>query len=397
LKDEMKQQFRNYLIIALFGAAACVGFYLFQPQNQFADNPKADANEYLKIYEFFQGSAEWENVRFAIHNRLVIPFLASLLPWQSPSFNFFVINSLLAILSLLALYYLLEYFHTKRAYSFLILVFFSLHYVGPFRQNAIGPINVDMAVYLFEILFLLFLLKRKYLLLILIAPVAIATKELFLALIIAILALALAMRFIFNDKSISIPALVTTLLIGIFTKLLLSHYFESASPGRNSVLVMAFHIREMIFHPDHLWRWILSLFAAMGGYLFLVIKRYRRVEIKKDPVLIVHVLSLSVLALSIVGGMDYTRLIFLGFPYLILSVLLTRPNRTEFLIAWVMSMPLTRFWVVMPIISLDMTQYNLWMPESADTSHLVVWTIVMILCLAIFLYLMKYLTRRAQS
>lgn len=387
----------NKLIIVMFGAAVCIGFYLFQPPNQFAINPKADANEYLKIYEFFQGARVWENFRFGIHNRLVMPFLASQLPWQNPSFNFFLINSLLAILSLLALYYLLEYFEIKRTYSFLVLVFFSLHYVGPFRQNAVGPINVDMGVYLFEILFLLFLLKRKYLLLMLLAPVAIATKELFLALIIAILVLALAMRFMFNDKSMSIPALVIMLLFGIFTKLLLNHYFPSASPGRNSLMVMAFHIREMIIQPDHFWRWILSLFAAMGGFLFLVIKKYPGMEIKNNPVLIVHVLSLSVLALSIIGGMDYTRLVFLGFPYLIVSVLLSRPSTNEFLLAWVMSILLSRFWIEMPVISLDLKPYNQWMPESADNKYLVMWTVAMILAYAIFLYLKNYLSRRAQS
>lgn len=392
----MKPQFRNYLIIALFGMAVCIGFYLFQPPNQFAANPKADANEYLKIYEFFQGARAWESVRFGIHNRLAIPFLASQLPWQNPSFNFFVINSLLAILSLLALYYLLEYFEIKRTYSFLVLVFFSLHYVGPFRQNAVGPINVDMAVYLFEILFLLFLLKRKYLLLMLLTPVSIATKELFLALIIAILVLALATRFIFNDKTMSIPALVIMLLIGVFTKLLLNHYFPSASPGRNSMMVMAFHIREMIIQPDHFWRWILSLFAAMGGFLFLVIKKYPGIEIKNNAMLIVHVLSLSVLALSIIGGMDYTRLIFLGFPYLIVSVLLSRPRTNDFLMAWAMSILLSRFWIEMPVISLDLNPYNKWMPESADTRLLVIWTVVMILCLVIFLYLKNYLSRRTQ-
>lgn len=71
----MNLRVRYKLIIVLFGAAVCLGFCLFQPSNQFADNPKVDANKYLKIYEFFQGAGVWENVRFGIHNRLAIPFL----------------------------------------------------------------------------------------------------------------------------------------------------------------------------------------------------------------------------------------------------------------------------------------------------------------------------------
>jgi hypothetical protein len=134
----------------------------------------------------------------------------------------------------------------------------------------------------------------------------------------------------------------------------------------------------------------------MGGFLFLVIKKYRRMEIKNNPALTVHVLSLSVLGLSIVGGMDYTRLIFLGFPYQIVSILLSRPRTNEFLMVWVMSILLSRFWIEMPVISLGLNPYYLWMPESADTRHLVIWTTAMILSFGIFLSLKKYLSRRAQ-
>jgi hypothetical protein len=390
----MNPTVRNYLIIVLFGLVVCISFNLFQAPNNFSVNPKADANEYLKIYQYFHGGGNWNNIRFGIHNRLTIPFLASLLPWENAILNFFIINSILAIISVVSLYHLLEYFRIRPSFTWLALVFFALHYVGPFRQNAIGPINVDIAVYLLEIWFLIFILKRQYLLLILLTPIAIATKELFLALIIVVFVFAVILRFIFNDQSFSIPLLAITLAIGILTKFILNHYFPSANPDRNSILVMAFHIREMIFHPDHLWRWILSLFAAMAGFLFLVIKKYPVIKLQNNPGMMVHFLSLSVLALSIAGGMDYTRLIFLGFPYLIISIILiAAPSKNEFLFTWIISMLLTRFWLKLPVISMDMSPYNEWMPESADKHYLIIWTAIMIFGYAAFRIWKKYFVK----
>jgi len=385
-------------LIITCGTLICMYFYFFQPPNNFSVNEKADANEYLKIYEYFQGERDWQNVRFGIHNRIVIPFLASLFPWHDATFNFFILNTILAILSLVALYFLLLHYNVEQNHIFLILLFFSLQYVGPFRQNAAGPINVDMGVYLFEILFIWFFLKRKYLPLIIIIPVAIATKEIFLALTIVIFLFGLTWRLVFKNKSFSIPALSVMLLIGLITKWMLNESFPSASPERNSILVMAFHIREMILNPDHLWRWVLSLFAAYGGFLFLLVKKFRSRDFKTNDTLIIHILSLSVLALSVLGGMDYTRLIFLGFPYIIISIfLLSNPEKYTVWIAFFISIILARFWIKMPVISMDLSLYNKWMPESANTNHLIIWTTMMIISFGVFYSLKKLLSRTFQS
>jgi len=372
-------------------------YYIYQEPNEFSENEKADANEYLKIYGYFQGESDWNNIRFGIHNRIVIPYLAALLPWENASFNFFVLNTVLALLSLIALFYLLKHFKIENNYRFLILVFFSLHYVGPFRQNAISPINVDMAVYFFEVLFLLLLLKRRYVYLILLTPVAIAIKEIFLALTVSFLVINLIQRYIFNDKNVTLTPLIVMLLVGILTKWILNEVYPSASPGRNSILVMLFHIREFIVHPDHLWRWLLSLFVAYGGFLFLLLKNHSKKQFIRNDFLTIHLLSISVLVLSIVGGMDYTRLIFLGCPYLITSIfIISKPNRNEIWFAFFISIVLTRFWMKLPVISKDLSPYNSWMPEVADTEYLLIWTLVAIAALGIFFTLKRFLGTTAQ-
>jgi hypothetical protein len=293
----------------------------------------------------------------------------------------------LAIASLLGFWYLFHIYKVDPRYTLLAILFFSLHYVGPFRQNAISPINVDMSVYFFEILFLILFLRQKYLWLMLATPIAIACKELFLALAIILFCVALIWRIVLNDRKYSIPWMLSILFIALLTKFILNFYFPSDAPGRNSILVMAFHTREMLLNPDHILRWLLSLFAALGAFIFLLVKRqhFDFKHIDHDQ-LLVHVLSLSVLALSILGGMDYTRLIFLGFPYLMLSIFLLGKNMPrEIALAFLLSIVITRFWKSLPQTFGDPEVHGAWMPEYANWQYLIYWSIAGALCLMVFL------------
>jgi len=94
-------------------------------------NPLADGNEYQKIYEHFRGDYPDYQVRFGIHNRVTVPFLASLLPGENTVQNFFIVNTIFALMSLAALFYLMQSFGISIPYNLLSLVFFSLHYGKP--------------------------------------------------------------------------------------------------------------------------------------------------------------------------------------------------------------------------------------------------------------------------
>lgn len=392
------QSNKIYVYLIIYGLVAASLYHVFQPPNNFRSTHLADANEYVKIYDFFKGNSETYQVRFGIHNRFVIPLLASFLPGDRPELSFFLVNSLFAILSLLAVFYLMQCFQINKTIILLSICYFSLHWVGPFRQNAIDPINVDMAVYFFEVLFLVLFIKRKYWALLIVAPIAIATKEIFLALLVVFLVIGILWRFFFKDKSISIPWIFGILILGITTKVVLNYFFSSVSPGRNSLLVMAFHTREMIRNPDHLLRWILSLFAAFGAFLFLIVKKPKKLNIVPGNELMIHILTLSVLALSVLGGMDYTRLIFLGFSYVMISIILIgKPGYLEFLIAFIVSIILTRFWIVLPDPSTGLNLYNNWMPEISDMKHLFIWILAALASFLIILAGRKLLPFKAGS
>ena len=379
-----------YPILICWGLLLSLIYYSTQPPNNFSVNEKADTNEYLKIYAFFDSETPWENVRFGIHNRMVVPYLATIVHGEDPQFQFFVVNTMFALLSLLAIFYLLDFLEIKRSYIFIALAFFSLHYVGPFRLNAIGPINVDIPVYLFQVLLALGFLRKKYLLVILLAPVSVATKELFIAYYIMIFLVSACRRIFWKNDEFSMTNAGLALIAAILTKMILNHYFPSATPSRNSFLVVAFHLREMLHHPEHLWMWLLSIFAAFGGFIFLLVKKNWWFQISNPNHLIIHALALTSLLLSIVGGMDYTRLIFLGFPYIISSVfLLSKPREHEVWVAGFISIALSRFWMVLPVISQDLSPYQWWMPETSDIAFLLGWTFTLIVSYLLFLALRK--------
>jgi hypothetical protein len=379
-----------YPALLAWGIFTATVFHVIQPPNNFSVNDKADANEYLKIYEYFHDQTGWENVRFGIHNRMLVPYLAALIPGEDVQLHFFIVNTIFALLSLLAIFYLMNFLEIKPTYIFIALVFFSLHFVGPFRQNAIGPINVDIPVYLFEILPVLWFIRKKYLPLVLLAPVAVATKELFIAYYVILFIVAAGSLLALKDKEYSLVWVAAALLLAILTKILLNHYFPSATPSRNSLIVVAFHLREMLHHPEHLWMWLLSIFAAFGGFIFLIAKKHWKFEIRNRNHLIIHMLTVASLALSIVGGMDYTRLVFIGFPYIISSVfLLSKPQVNEVWVAGIMSILLSRFWIVLPVISLDLSPYRWWMPENSDINSLFGWTIAIIVGYFLYIILRK--------
>ena len=151
-------------------------------------------------------------------------------------------------------------------------------------------------------------------------------------------------------------------------------------------MVIAFHLHELAVNPKFIVRWFLAIFAAYGAFSFLIFKKEIRWKPDKDNAWIVHTLSLSALTLSVIGGMDYTRLVFLGFPYIMLSILLlSRPKIHGFLVAFCLSLLLTRPWEILPDPLLDMTLYNKWMPEVSDRPHLAYWTIAAFVCFLIVL------------
>lgn len=388
----------TYILIGILGLLIALLYHHIQPPNNYSNSLLSDSYHYEKIYEYFRGNSKDYNVKFPINTRVLIPFLAAQLWGNEINLNFFIVNTFFAILALISMYKIMDFYHVERRVIMLSILWFSLHWAGPFRQNAYNPVNVDIHIYLFESVFLLLLIKRKYWLLLLITPIAIASKEIFLAIIIVFFVVSLIWRFYFCDKSISVPWTFGIMIFGIVTKYLLNYYYPPVSSGNNSIIVMAFHLREMILNPDHILRWLLSLFAAFGAFLFLAFnKNMNLLSIERNDLLI-HILSLAVLSLSFLGGMDFTRLIILGFPYVLISILkIGKPQFQHVLVAFTISILLTRFWQVLPEPACDISHYEAWMPERAEIKSLVLWFCAALVSVVIFFIGKKFIRSQTYS
>ncbi len=379
-----KNQVSIYLALLIYGIAISLAYHHYQPPNKYAENPLADANEYLKIYNHFKNHVTDYSIRHGIHQRIAIPFIAAMLPGHDAMRSFFLVNTFFAVLTLPLFYFFLNYFKVSKEYILPVILYFSLHWAGPFRQNAIDPINVDMPVYLFEMILVLLLIQRKYIWLVLLIPFAVAVKELSLALLVVNLIYILFLRLVMMDKSVSVAWAFGFLLTGFSTSLIINYYFPSSVSGITPLHVLAFHLRENILHPVYFMRWLLSLFAAMGAFLFLSKPIFQNLKGESKNALALVFFSMSGLALSWLGGMDYTRLIFLGFPWIItVIVVFSKPTRLGFFVAFFVSLIITRFWMALPAIGNDLSPYNAWMPEYASSPWLIVWTFVAIACLGL--------------
>ena len=63
-------------------------------------------------------------------------------------------------------------------------------------------------------------------------------------------------------------------------------------------------------------------------------------------------------------------------------VLISKVNFREFLFLFLISLPLSRFWMVRTDPESGMDKFKIWLPEYADTQHLVIWLVVVVLYFA---------------
>ena len=144
-----------------------------------------------------------------------------------------------------------------------------------------------------------------------------------------------------------IAALCTVVII----KVILNHDFPPLQPGRGSVRTMLFHSKETLQHPFRIIHWIAGLVVAFGPFLVLfLITKIKKITFDSKEEVVMTLASLASLAISFLGGNDFTRLIFLGFPFIMtwfLYNLRELPPRLIF-ISLLLGLPFTRFFEVIP-------------------------------------------------
>lgn len=361
--------------LVLLLSVACVAFTLFerlQPSITYSGEPLLDGNQYIKVYNFFEGADDLAPVKAPFNTRVLVPFIASLMPFDTAEQDFTAVHYLFVLLSIAALYLL----WLKIDIPFLAVLlgcgWLLFHWSGFIRLPISDPITIDSPLFFFQTIFLILVLQQTKLWLIIpLAVMATAQKESFLALnIIAVgifLVDSIKLRTITKGLIWSLGGLVTSLL----TLALLGIYFEpELGSYHNPIIVMGAHLLHIIREPFQILRFLMSLFMAFG-FLWMITLFTNPRKDRSQALLLLF--SLLYLVLGLIGGMDHTRILFNGFPFIMTLILVNIQHlkKIELGILLIASTPFMQLFSAIPDGGVDWMSYSIWFPEYAPKE--VIW------------------------
>lgn len=357
--------------LGVFLVVGTAAFFFYQENQNHLTYEMADAfdgNDYIDSYAFFKGTQSNYEVAFPFNGRVLMPWLAAQIQSDYSITDFQWLNLVFTLASVIVLFLLWRSlgFDLKWFIAGFFWLFF--HWTGLIRLNAFDPISVDVPLYLFQGLFLIIILKRKFAWLLLLAPLAIAQKESFLALMI----LLTAYGYWHNRKTAEgyypMPLLLAALVLSFATKFLISHYFPPIEEGKGALITLAYHAKKVLMDPFEIIRWLVAMFVAFGPMLFLAFGKYAQSYRYDNTRNLLLLFSLTYLAFGILAGGDMTRIIFLGFPFITTWIIfeLQEIKTTQLLLIGLLSLPLMLLYLPIPDPAYEWDLWKNWYPEFAS-------------------------------
>ncbi len=380
--------FFSAILLATALVFAC--YYFHQPVATYAKAPLMDGNQYSKIYHYLRTETTDYEVIFPFNSRIAVPGLAVLLPTQNAITAFQIINFVFTLLSSVVLGMYWRQLHLPIAcmgWGFFWLLF---HWTGMIRLNAYDPITVDVPLYLFQTLFLLIVLHQKWHYLWWLSPLATLQKESFPVLLLVLLVYGWFYNRQMPGRPFPVLLLVGCLIVSIATKYAVNFFFPPTNPG-SSLRTVLYFVKETTLHPFRLVRWLTGVWVAFGGLLALAAQQWIRQggfgkikdTILRRPVWLplfantntdlLFLFSITYLGLSLLAGGDFTRIAFLGFPFIATYCLLLVRNTNVWLLvlACLFSLPLMHLFQPIPDQAIYWQAFAEWYSEFASAP--VVW------------------------
>jgi len=159
-----------------------------------------DSYGFISIYDFFKYDIlGW--TRSDHFRRILLPFMASLVPLDDSVLSFKVVNIISINLMVIILH---KIWGELQIRSYLIIMAFFwlfLHQYGPIRFYNFWPTSVDVPAYLFNTVLLYVVLKNEYKWLLLVAPVAALQHETFFVFTHVLLFYKISSFYFFGNRS----------------------------------------------------------------------------------------------------------------------------------------------------------------------------------------------------
>ncbi|NJL14881.1 MAG: hypothetical protein HC913_19025 [Microscillaceae bacterium] len=380
-------------LLTLFLGGLCRAW---QAEIVYLDCTNCDGNEYHKIYQFFESPTAPYAVKFPFHQRVLVPYLASCLPFARAEDNFWAISLLFASLAVPLLWRVWAILQIPGWLRVLALVILLGHFQGLLRYNAYDVITVDVPLYFVGAGFLWAILSQKWYWIGLMAPLAQAQKESFLALI-----LLGALFFVLTkpDEKAGKPSgwmWAGLIIILVIEQQSLAYFFPAADgEGKGSLRTLLFFVRETLYHPLDLVRWVLAIGVGYGLWAVLALRKLgTHFPSSASGRGLLGLVGLH-LAFGLLAGRDMTRIVFLGFPFVMTGMLMMLKTEKWTLIVWAfaLSLPLGRPFEAIPAGPSHWSAYREWFPEYASEASLWAWAIYLWLGFCI-LEMLRYLGAR---
>jgi len=348
-----------------------VGAFYFYQENQsplsyhFAE--QFDGNDYEGIYDYFNETESEYQVSFPFNSRVLVPFLASKIGTGHIIEDFYVVNLLFSLGAIFVLFLLWRDLGFELKWFFFGFFWLLFHWTGMIRLNAFDPITVDLPLYLFQALFLWILLKRKFAWLLLLGPLATLQKESFIALLGILAVYGWYHNRREDDGYFNLKLILTALIISIGTKQLANFYFPALETGRGAIITILYHIRELVYHPFKILRWMAAFFVAFGPFLIALIFNLSKRNFYNNRRNLLIIFSVIYALFGIFAGGDMTRIIYLGFPFIMTLIIfeLKDISDKQFWILSFLSLPLMFLINRIPNPAFEWDAWQSWYPEFA--------------------------------
>lgn len=361
-----------YGLIVLLCIATFYLFYKYQPQINYSTCEKCDAHEYLKIYSFFKSNDSNEMVRAPFNTRVLVPFLASVLPAGDPVHAFLWLNVFFTCFTASIFYFLWRKLGINIFFILIGIFWLLFHWLGIIRLNIYDPVTVDVPVYIIAALTILIYHYRSWKWFYVLAPATVVVKESVIALYIIIIFYFLLEKYFYKDKdNFPLPPLFTGLFASIVVKWMAQQFLFPANNDTGSIYTLLYYTRESFIDPWRIIKWLAAIFISYGFWIVLpLFLKHKLIDTALKRFLLL--LSISSLLLGLLAGEDTGRLVFLGFPFVMTCLLLLfhESQPKVLLLAFILSVPLLRLAEAIPDIGMDLEAGAYWFPEHAAKFYL---------------------------
>ena len=306
-----------------------VFYFRFNETIDFENCGLCDAKQYNKLYDYFEGG-EATQIAYPFYSRPFVPFLASIMPGNKVTIGFHVVNFIFILLSVFTIKKLWDFLTIQSWLQWVGFGWLLTHWTGIIRYNLFDHITVDVPLYFVQGLTILLFFQKKYKWFYLITPLALLQKESFLA--IAVMLLFIHIWFERKNWYTDGKHLLYSLLVGIaFQKGILS-LLPDQLDQRNSIMALLYHGKLAIDNPTRFIRWFAAFGGAFGVIPFIILFKIKSLNIRDSKELTLLIFSIMYCCFGLLAGEDITRILFLGFPFIMTLSLLFFQKLSKWLV-----------------------------------------------------------------